>query len=276
MCRPRTASSSAAPAAASGGRTSRRWWAISSRITAAGRGQGRARGASAPQECLHPPRRCQYRPAGRAGLLRRAGDGAVPYRPRASPSPSCRASRPSSSSTRTIWPPAQPLAEIYRRAGVPVLVTSAETGEGIEALRAALAGKLSCLTGNSGVGKSSLLNRACPGLQLPVGEVSGKLGRGRHTTRHVELRSLGRRYARKPPIRRASPRSTPSGWSWCTRSSCSTPSRSSPRTSATASSPTAPTGKSPAAPVRKGPRRRPHRPDPLRAATSACTSWPAR
>ena len=70
--------------------------------------------------------------------------------------------------------PAQPLAEIYRRAGVPVLVTSAETGEGIEALREALAGKLSCLTGNSGVGKSSLLNRA-----------------GRHTTRHIELYSLG-------------------------------------------------------------------------------------
>ena len=87
--------------------------------------------------------------------------------------------------------PAQPLAEIYRRAGVPVLVTSAETGEGIETLREALAGKLSCLTGNSGVGKSSLLNRACPQLQLPVGEVSEKLGRGRHTTRHIELYSLG-------------------------------------------------------------------------------------
>ena len=87
--------------------------------------------------------------------------------------------------------PAQPLAEIYRRAGVPVLVTSAETGEGIEALREALTGKLSCLTGNSGVGKSSLLNRACPQLSLPVGEVSEKLGRGRHTTRHIELYSLG-------------------------------------------------------------------------------------
>ena len=87
--------------------------------------------------------------------------------------------------------PAQPLAEIYRRAGVPVLVTSAETGEGIEALREALTGKLSCLTGNSGVGKSSLLNRTCPQLCLPVGEVSEKLGRGRHTTRHIELYSLG-------------------------------------------------------------------------------------
>ena len=87
--------------------------------------------------------------------------------------------------------PAQPLAEIYRGAGVPVLVTSAETGEGIEALREAHGGKLSCLTGNSGVGKSSLLNRACPQLCLPVGEVSEKLGRGRHTTRHIELYSLG-------------------------------------------------------------------------------------
>lgn len=141
---------------------------------------------------------------------------------------------------------AQPLAEIYRRAGVPVLVTSAETGEGIDALRAALAGKLSCLTGNSGVGKSSLLNCVSPGLQLPVGEVSEKLGRGRHTTRHIEL------YALAPiplsPIRRASPHSIPSGWSWSTRSSCSTPSRSSPPTSVTASSPTAPTARNPAAP----------------------------
>ena len=87
--------------------------------------------------------------------------------------------------------PAQPLAEIYRKAGIPVLVTSAETGEGIEALRAMLTGKLSCLTGNSGVGKSSLLNRVCPELRLPVGEVSEKLGRGRHTTRHIELYALG-------------------------------------------------------------------------------------
>ena len=86
---------------------------------------------------------------------------------------------------------AQPLTQIYRQAGVPVIATSAETGEGVDALRQALAGKLSCLTGNSGVGKSSLLNRVCPGLALPVGEVSEKLGRGRHTTRHVELYSLG-------------------------------------------------------------------------------------
>lgn len=87
--------------------------------------------------------------------------------------------------------PAQPLAEIYKKAGIPVLVTSAASGEGIGELQALLAGKLSCLTGNSGVGKSSLLNRVCPALQLSVGEVSEKLGRGRHTTRHIELYALG-------------------------------------------------------------------------------------
>lgn len=87
--------------------------------------------------------------------------------------------------------PAAPLAEIYRRAGFPVIVTSAETGEGMGALRAAIAGKLSVFTGNSGVGKSSILNALCPELSLAVGEVSQKLGRGRHTTRHIELYALG-------------------------------------------------------------------------------------
>ena len=82
---------------------------------------------------------------------------------------------------------AQPLAEIYRRAGVPVLVTSAETGEGMAELENLLTGKLSAFTGNSGVGKSSILNRLDPRFALKVGEVSQALGRGRHTTRHVEL-----------------------------------------------------------------------------------------
>lgn len=86
---------------------------------------------------------------------------------------------------------ASALADIYRRAGFPVIVTSAETGEGMAELHGAISGKLSVFTGNSGVGKSSILNALCPALQLPVGEVSEKLGRGRHTTRHIELYALG-------------------------------------------------------------------------------------
>ena len=87
--------------------------------------------------------------------------------------------------------PAVDLVRIYSRAGFTVITTSAETGEGVEALRSLIKGKLTAFTGNSGVGKSSILNRLCPELNLPVGEVSEKLGRGRHTTRHVELYSLG-------------------------------------------------------------------------------------
>ena len=87
--------------------------------------------------------------------------------------------------------PAQDLIRIYTNAGFPVIAASAETGEGIEALRDLIRGKLVAFTGNSGVGKSSILNRLCPALALPTGEVSEKLGRGRHTTRHVELYDLG-------------------------------------------------------------------------------------
>ena len=87
--------------------------------------------------------------------------------------------------------PAQDLVRIYTKAGFPVICTSAETGEGVEQLRELLRGKLTAFTGNSGVGKSSILNRLCPGLALATGEVSEKLGRGRHTTRHVELYDLG-------------------------------------------------------------------------------------
>ena len=83
------------------------------------------------------------------------------------------------------------LAEIYQKSGFPVFLTSAETGEGVQALFDAMRGKTVALTGNSGVGKSSLLNRICPALALPTGDVSEKLGRGRHTTRHVELYDLG-------------------------------------------------------------------------------------
>jgi ribosome biogenesis GTPase len=86
--------------------------------------------------------------------------------------------------------PAVDLVKIYRNAGFTVIAASAETGEGVEQLRDLIRGKLTAFTGNSGVGKSSMLNRLCPQLQLPTGEVSEKLGRGRHTTRHVELYCL--------------------------------------------------------------------------------------
>ena len=87
--------------------------------------------------------------------------------------------------------PAKDLVGIYTHAGFPVICTSAETGEGVEELKRLIRGKLTAFTGNSGVGKSSILNRLCPELNLATGEVSEKLGRGRHTTRHVELYSLG-------------------------------------------------------------------------------------
>ena len=86
---------------------------------------------------------------------------------------------------------AEELFAIYQASAIPVLRVSAETGEGLDDLRAAIAGKLNAFTGNSGVGKSSILNALDPAFSLPVGEVSKALGRGRHTTRHVEMFSLG-------------------------------------------------------------------------------------
>lgn len=86
--------------------------------------------------------------------------------------------------------PATDLVRIYLNAGFCVIRASAETGEGVEQLRQVLQGKLTAFTGNTGVGKSSMLNALCPELALQTGEVSEKLGRGRHTTRHVELYRL--------------------------------------------------------------------------------------
>ena len=86
--------------------------------------------------------------------------------------------------------PATDLVSIYRHAGFSVISASAVTGEGVEELRQLIDGKLTAFTGNTGVGKSSMLNALCPELALATGEVSEKLGRGRHTTRHVELYKL--------------------------------------------------------------------------------------
>ena len=85
---------------------------------------------------------------------------------------------------------ADDLYEIYRAAGFQTLRVSAQTGEGLDELVPLIRGKLSAFTGNSGVGKSSILNALDPEFHLQVGEVSDALGRGRHTTRHVELYHL--------------------------------------------------------------------------------------
>ena len=87
--------------------------------------------------------------------------------------------------------PARELVDIYDKTGYPTLCVSARTGEGIPALLRVAAGQTAVFAGNSGVGKSSLLNCLCPGLALETAEVSLKGGRGRHTTRHVELIPMG-------------------------------------------------------------------------------------
>ena len=86
---------------------------------------------------------------------------------------------------------AEELYDIFTRAGFDVIRTSAETGEGIESLREALRGQVCAFTGNSGVGKSSVLNALLPGANIETGAVSERLGRGKHTTRHVQLYELG-------------------------------------------------------------------------------------
>ena len=82
---------------------------------------------------------------------------------------------------------ADTLAQCYSTAGFPVLCVNAATGEGLAPLRNMLAGKLSVFSGNSGVGKSTLLGALMPGCELETAEISQKLGRGRHTTREVVL-----------------------------------------------------------------------------------------
>ena len=97
--------------------------------------------------------------------------------------------------------PAQELYDSYAASAIPVLRVSAATGEGLPELRRAIKGKLNALTGNSGVGKSSILNAMEPVFGLPVGEVSKALGRGRHTTRHVEMFPLSGHIPRDKELR---------------------------------------------------------------------------
>ena len=76
---------------------------------------------------------------------------------------------------------------IYKKIGYKTYVVSGKTGDGIEDLKAEIKGCVSAFSGNSGVGKSTILNKILPDVSLSTGNVSEKLGRGRHTTRHAEL-----------------------------------------------------------------------------------------
>ena len=79
---------------------------------------------------------------------------------------------------------------IYEKAGFKTLVVSAQTGEGMNELLPELANSISAFTGNSGVGKSSILNYVFGNSNIATGDASEKLGRGRHTTRHIQAYRL--------------------------------------------------------------------------------------
>lgn len=92
------------------------------------------------------------------------------------------------------------LTDIYQTVPMPIIKACAATGEGCDELKESLSGAgISVLTGNSGVGKSSLLNRVDPNLTLATGETSKKLGRGKHTTRHTQLYAIGNGYVADTP-----------------------------------------------------------------------------
>ncbi|GGG82707.1 ribosome small subunit-dependent GTPase A [Paenibacillus radicis (ex Gao et al. 2016)] len=88
---------------------------------------------------------------------------------------------------------------IYSAIGYEVYGTSSRLGEGVEALHERLQGHLAVFAGQSGVGKSSLLNAIVPGLELETNAISNRLGRGKHTTRHVELIDIGGAYVADTP-----------------------------------------------------------------------------
>lgn len=89
--------------------------------------------------------------------------------------------------SKTDLKPADKLQEIYKTSGIRTIAFSSKTGEGTAEVKQLLNNSVVAFTGNSGVGKSSLLNRLFPELNIETGDISKKLGRGRHTTRSVEL-----------------------------------------------------------------------------------------
>ena len=80
--------------------------------------------------------------------------------------------------------------EVYDAIGIKTVEVDYSDEESVQRVRELLSGKISAFTGNSGAGKSTLLNAVDPSLDLATGEISRKLGRGRHTTRHAELYKL--------------------------------------------------------------------------------------
>ncbi len=91
------------------------------------------------------------------------------------------------------------LAKVYRKSGFETYTVSSATGQGLEEISKAINGNICVFSGNSGVGKSTLLNAIIPQLKLETGEISEKLGRGRHTTRQVELFKVGSGYVADTP-----------------------------------------------------------------------------
>ena len=92
--------------------------------------------------------------------------------------------------TKTDLGDSSPIHEIYGGIGIDVVEVKYDDEASVEAVRKLLTGKISAFTGNSGAGKSTLLNAVDPTLNIATGEISKKLGRGRHTTRHAELYKL--------------------------------------------------------------------------------------
>lgn len=169
-------------------------------------GQGLSDRASAPEELPDPPAGGKYRPAGAGGIHCQPGANRFVLDKMLAVAEH-KGIEPMLAVTKSDLRRDPELLADYRKAGYRCLELSSATGEGVAELREQLTGgRLVVFSGNTGAGKSSLLNALEPGLSLATGEVSEKLGRGRHTTRHVELYPVGGGFLADTP---AFPR-----WSW--------------------------------------------------------------
>lgn len=100
--------------------------------------------------------------------------------------------------TKTDLDSFEEIEKIYQKAGFPVFVIS-DDDDSISKLRESFSGHISALCGNSGVGKTTLLNKIFPNLNMQTSEISNKLGRGKHTTRHIELLKVENGYIADTP-----------------------------------------------------------------------------